>query len=205
MKGVSDMKKLFLFLVFCLFSLNLFAESPHSFVALNDQSEIYFKSYKNEGVEVAGNFSGFSSLLSQKDSLGKEYQANVTIFLREISSGNGERDKNIENVFFIADKNNTKANLNFTLPGTLIQGKVIKKGKVKVNGELDLMGQKTKLEFEVLSLGDNKIKNSEPIKLSIKSLGLQKQLEALMKVCGHKTVKDEVEIYFMMTWKAFKG
>ncbi|MFB6346037.1 MAG: YceI family protein [bacterium] len=171
----------------------------------SDASTVRFTSIKNKDLAVTGRFSTVKGTITVPDD-GKISQAkgSMKLDLSSLNTGLDIRNKRIIETFFQVPEQKSYRYATFTFSSVNSQANKLEKLhdpiKLSVSGTMKLVGKKVKttIPLKVTRTGQKTIRvtSQTPWVLSIKEFGLEKALDALMKVCGHNDVSDAVPLSF---------
>lgn len=222
------MKKIFIIL-FCLtFCFPVMAANTARLDAKN--SVIQFKTIKDGGVEVPGNFKELEGAFTLVDSSCEDHQEKkscchskksknvetcprvrdvtgvLIVNLDSVNTQNSVRDANIRNYFFQTHKGEEFQKARFELSALKIGAGISEEETtMQLQGTLTMHGKSAKITIPatvVRKKGNIFVKTLHPVPLDFKRWGLTHPMKELMKVCGHKSLKDEAELSFNLVFKA---
>ena len=157
------------------------------------ESAIWFVGIKNNAIAVPGSFTGLEGGFVVSKSEGW-----VEVRVGTVNTGNPERDDNLRTHFF--DSLNFPA-ARFAMSGGPNAAALPAFGAsvdMLLVGKLSIKGKEYPLEVpvRVTRAAENRIRvrNTKPVVLSAKDLGLEKALAVLKAVCGHEAVSGAVPI-----------
>ena len=157
------------------------------------ESSLYFVGIKNNSVAVPGSFSGMEGGFDVSKS-----EAWLEVRVGTVNTGNPERDDNLRTHFF--DSLNFPA-ARFAMSGGPNAAALPAFGAsvdMLLVGKLSIKGKEYPLEVpvRVTRAAENRIRvrNTKPVVLSAKDLGLEQALAVLKAVCGHEAVSGAVPI-----------
>jgi polyisoprenoid-binding protein YceI len=183
------------------------APPTHS-VALDAASTVSWTSIKNGDAPVKGTFTKVSGGLSLTAADLGATTGEFKIDLSGIASGVELRDLRISEAFFgsAADAPTTATvTLTKLSPATAT---IEPGGSTEATADLTLVFAQGSVDVQAkvtVSRSDENtwtVATVEDVKLSIKALGLNETLAALIKLCGHTSVDDGVAIALDLTFKA---
>ena len=157
------------------------------------ESSLYFVGIKNNAIAVPGSFSGLEGGFDVSKS-----EAWLEVRVGTVNTGNPERDENIRSHFF--DSLNFPA-ARFAMTGIPSAAKLPAFGAsldTTLVGRLMIKGVEYPLDVPVritrAAADRMRVRNTKPVVLSAKDLGLEKALAVLKAVCGHESVSGVVPI-----------
>jgi|GEM_PF-5450063 len=162
---------------------------------------IELMSVKNETAPVPLQFAAFeASLLGVQSSPGVYDFEDAALILpfADLSSGLDIRDQRVRDTFFHATENpNARfevARMTLSAEAAQFEGKlVIGPFSQALTGEFSVLKASDEAKEEVAS-GAIAVESSDPIVVSIASLGMGERLKALMELCGHQSITDAVKV-----------
>ena len=173
------------------------------FKLLVDESFIEVLTIKDDDVPVRSTFNFASGWLK------KNGEARVRVDLASWNSGLALRDGRMRKIFFAVQKpENRFVDFKLTKWPQSYEAKRPQK-EFMIEGLLTFRGKSYPLsgkfasqpvsEFEV------EAKSLEPITLRINELGLSQNLKTLMRVCGHKSIDQDVKLSFFLKFVGVKS
>ncbi len=151
---------------------------------------------KDDTIPVKGTFFIKEATL---DLTPQKERAEVIVDVSTWDSGLSMRDNRVTSVFFeVAKPENATAKLTFDqLSSDVVSALKEKNGHVMVKGNFEFGGVTLPVEAElhISQKGEAlSVITASPLVLSIQALKKQSQLDALIQLCGHKNIKDTVEV-----------
>ncbi len=157
------------------------------------ESSLWFVGIKNNSVAVPGSFSGMEGGFDTAKGEGW-----VEVRVGTVSTGDPARDENIRAHFFDS-LNFPAARFAMTgIPSTAQLPSVGASLEAKLAGRLMIKGKEYPLEVPVRvtrsAVDRVRVRNTRPVVLSAKDLGLEQSLAVLKAVCGHEALSGAVPI-----------
>lgn len=157
------------------------------------ESSIWFVGIKNNAVGVPGSFSGLDGGFDVAKGEGW-----VEVRVASLATGDPGRDENLRVHFFDA-VNFPAARFAVTgLPGAAELPAVGASLSTTLSGKLMLHGAEHPLAVPVRvtreAAGRIRVRNTKPVVLSMKDLGMEQALAVLKAVCGHEALSGAVPI-----------
>lgn len=157
------------------------------------ESAIHFVGIKNDAVGVPGSFSSLEGAFDSAKRTGW-----IEVKLGSAETGNSARDENIRTTFFEAAKFPVAR---FDVAGLPAPEALPAPGmstKLELNGKLALHGATLALKIPAQVSRDAQnhfhVRNTVPVVLTTKDLGMDAQLAALKAVCGHESLSGAVPV-----------
>jgi polyisoprenoid-binding protein YceI len=157
------------------------------------ESSIWFVGIKNNAIAVPGSFTGMEGGFDVAKA-----EAWLEVRVGTLDSGNPERDENLRVHFF--DSVNFPA-ARFAITGIPSAAELPAVGAdllTTLSGKLLIHGKEFPLAVPVRVTREARdrirVRNTEPVVLSVKDLGMEQALAVLKAVCGHETVSGAVPI-----------
>ena len=157
------------------------------------ESAIWFVGIKNNAVAVPGSFTGLEGGFDIAKS-----EAWLEVRVGALDTGNPERDENLR-VHFFDSMNFPVARFSMMgIPSAAALPAVGAELATTLGGKLTIHGAEFPLTVPVrvtrASANRIRVRNTKPVVLSLKDLGLEPALAVLKAVCGHEAVSAAVPI-----------
>lgn len=171
------------------------------YAIVNEASDLSWIGTKNETAEVPGKFTKYTGSLTLQDGDLSTAKATVTIsFNQGIDSGDAARDANLWNVFFEAfDDGGPKGTVSLNSleaenPRLAVGETTTGNAFLDVGAGLAMTGVAVPVTIAHPTEGRWTFTTTEPVVLSIETLGMTERREKLRQVCAHDSLSDAVKI-----------